>query len=157
MIIRPLSHADVSACARLMAASALWQRYGVTEESAARRFQFGLEGQAAIAVAEVEGQAAGFIWYVTRGVFQRSGYIMLVGVQENQRSRGIGQALLDFAEAEMFREVDDVFLLVSDFNEAAQRFYQRQGYAQVGMIPDYVIQGVAEQLYHKRKPEARPE
>lgn len=158
MILRSMTPADVMPAARLMAASALWQRYGVTQEAAARRFLSGLESQATIAVAEIEGQIAGFIWYERRGAFQRSGYIMLVGVQEEQRSRGIGKALLNYAEADMFSEVRDVFLLVSDFNEAAQRFYQRQGYTQVGALPDYVLAGITELLYRKRLsgPDASP-
>jgi ribosomal protein S18 acetylase RimI-like enzyme len=154
MILRPLQPEDIPACARLMAESPLWQRYRVTPDSAARRFQVGLERQATIAVAELEGDLAGFIWYETTGAFSRSGYVMLVGVQPGLRSQGIGQALMAHAEAEMYRLVEDIFLLVSDFNDAAQRFYRRLGYQQVGAIPDYVMPGVAELIFRKRNPYA---
>jgi ribosomal protein S18 acetylase RimI-like enzyme len=149
MILRPMQPADIPACARLMAESPLWQRYQVTEASAARRFEQGMAQQADILVAEVDAAVAGFIWYQKTGVFGRSGYIMLVGVQTGQRSQGIGQKLVEAAEEVMFALVKDVFLLVSDFNEPAQRFYQRLGYTQVGSLPDYVIGGVAELIYHK--------
>ena len=155
MIIRALQPADITACARLMALSSLWQRYHITESSAARRFELGLSRQASIVVAEREGEIAGFIWYETRGAFARSGYISLIGVQPGLYGQGIGQGLMVHAEGEMFSVVDDVFLLVSDFNEAAQRFYQRLGYHQVGSIPDYVVSGVAELIYHKRSPNAK--
>ena len=36
------------------------------------------------------------------------------------------------AETALFAQVADVFLLVSDFNHAAQNFYRRLGYEQVG-------------------------
>jgi ribosomal protein S18 acetylase RimI-like enzyme len=159
MIIRKMMFEDIEACAQLVAESALWQRYGVTEESAARRFEGGLAQQAGlahgeqIAVAEVDEKVAGFIWYSARGAFNRSGYIMLVGAAPEQRSRGVGRALMDHAEEELFRDgCGDIFLLVSDFNEGAQRFYQRLGYRQVGAIPDYIISGVAELIYHKPDP-----
>lgn len=155
MILRALQPADIPACARLMAVSPLWQRYQVTESSAARRFEQGLSRQATIAVAERVGEITGFIWYETFGAFARSGYVVLVGVQPGLHGQGIGQALMTYAEQQMFSIVDDIFLLVSDFNSAAQRFYQRLGYHQVGSIPDYVIPGITELIYHKQSPHAK--
>jgi ribosomal protein S18 acetylase RimI-like enzyme len=101
------------------------------------------------------GRITGFIWYETHGAFARSGYISLIGVQPGLYGQGIGQDLMAHAERDMFSVVNDVFLLVSDFNEAAQRFYQSLGYHQVGSIPDYVLSGVAELIYHKRGPNAK--
>ncbi len=155
MILRPMQPADILPCARLMAQSPLWQRYAVTQASAVRRFEQGLSRQATIVVAEQEEIVAGFVWYEPRGAFARSGYITLIGVQPDRRSRGVGQALMAHAEAELFSVVDDIFLLVSDFNQDAQRFYQRLGYRQVGSIPDYVVLGVTELIYHKRSPDAK--
>ena len=152
MLVRKMQFEDIEACARLMAESPLWQRYGVSEASAARRFEGGLAQQEQIAVAEVDAKAAGFIWYSARGAFNLSGYVMLIGVAAEQRSRGVGRALMDHAEGALFRETQDIFLLVSDFNEDAQRFYQRLGYRPVGAIPDYILPGVAELIYHKRDP-----
>ncbi len=142
---------DIPSLARLMAGDPLWQRYGVTEESAARRLAGGLEQAATILVADEDGACLGFVWYVGRGAFARSGYIMLIGVQPGARSRGVGRALVARAEAAMFAGVDDIFLLVSDFNEPAQRFYQGLGYTQVGSIPDYVVPGITELIYRKRR------
>jgi ribosomal protein S18 acetylase RimI-like enzyme len=150
MIIRPMIEADVAPLARLMSGDPLWQRYGVTAEGAARRLGDGLASGATIAVAEVDGAPAGFIWYVERGAFARSGYVMLIGVQGGARGHGVGAALMAHAETAMFATVSDVFLLVSDFNLAAQRFYGRLGYVRVGAIPDYVVAGVTELICHKR-------
>jgi ribosomal protein S18 acetylase RimI-like enzyme len=165
MIIRPMTKADIPALADLIAGDPLWQRYGVTEVSAMQRLTQGLAEGATIAVADpltdsrqdVEGQPAGFVWYVERGAFARSGYIMLIGVQPELRGQGIGAALMAHAEAAMFSEVRgfahaaDVFLLVSDFNLAAQRFYERLGYVRVGALADYVVPGVTELIYRKRR------
>ena len=150
MIIRPMAPGDVPSLARLMAGDPLWQRYGVTEESAARRLREGFAAGAPIAVAEIEGEPVGFVWYVERGAFNRSGYIMLIGVQRDARGSGVGRALMEHAEAALFAQASDVFLLVSDFNEAAQAFYGRLGYEQVGTILGYVVPGISEQIFRKR-------
>jgi ribosomal protein S18 acetylase RimI-like enzyme len=151
MNIRPMVESDVAPLARLMANTPLWQRYGVTEESAARRLRDGLAQGASIAVAEVDDEPAGFVWYAKRGAFNRSGYILLLGVRPDVREQGIGQALMEHAEAVLFTQASDVFLLVSDFNRDAQRFYTRRGYYQVGAIPDYVVPGVIEVILRKKR------
>lgn len=134
-----------------MAASPLWQRYNVTEANAAQRFSHGLAQHASILVAEWGGQPAGFVWYVERGAFNRSGYIMLIGIQPEVSRRGLGRALMERAEAALFADAADVFLLVSDFNHEAQAFYRRLGYKQVGAIPDYAVPGITELIFQKRK------
>jgi GNAT superfamily N-acetyltransferase len=87
-IIRPLTLEDVPAVAAIMAGNELWQRYGVTVDSAARRLQRGLAAGATIAVAVIDGRVAGFAWYVTEGAFQRSGYIMLFAVAPDAHGAG---------------------------------------------------------------------
>lgn len=150
MNIRPMLRDDIPACARWVAETDLWKRYGVTETSVAERFQSGLADEAMIYVAEVESQIIGFIWIVERGAFNRSEYIQLIGVRSDERGRGIGRALMDFAETKLFAQARDIFLLVSDFNIDAQRFYQRLGYQQGGSLQDYVARGVCELVFWKR-------
>ncbi len=153
--IRSMTLEDVPAVATIMAGNALWQRYGVTVDSAARRLQRGLTTGATITVVVIEGRVAGFAWYVTEGAFQRSGYIMLFGVAPDAHGQGIGHALLAHAEAALFAASPTIVLLVSDFNVAAQRFYQRHGYVQVGALPDYVKPGVSELIYYKRRAQSQ--
>jgi ribosomal protein S18 acetylase RimI-like enzyme len=156
MIVRPMQPDDARLCARWMAQTPLWQRYGVTEPGALHRFELGLEQGALIAIAERIGQPVGFVWYTLRGAFNRSGYIPLIGVAPNEYSQGIGQALMDHAEDRVFQHVGELFLLVSDFNQAAQRFYRQRGYIQVGALPDYILPGVSELIYYKRGAAGEP-
>jgi ribosomal protein S18 acetylase RimI-like enzyme len=73
-----------------------------------------------------------------------------IAVEGDYRSQGIGAALLEFAE-DLFRaEARHLFLCVSSFNQRAYAFYERQGYAAVGVLEDYILQGVSEILMHKR-------
>ena len=44
----------------------------------------------------------------------------------------------------------DIFLLVSDVNLAAQRFYAAHGYHHVGTVADNVCPGIGELIYRKR-------
>ena len=74
--------------------------------------------------------------------------MQLIGVREDLRSGGIGRALMEFVERQATSR--DIFLLVSDFNTDAQKFYTRLGYGQVGKLDDYVVQGIAELIYWKR-------
>ena len=135
-----------------MAENPLWQRYGVSPASAYQRLAGGVEQGASILVAETSGTVVGFIWYVEKGAFFRSGYVLLIGVDPTKQGQGVGEILMDAAEQIMFKKSADVFLLVSDFNEGAQRFYQRRGYICVGSLPGYVLPDVAELIYRKKKP-----
>jgi ribosomal protein S18 acetylase RimI-like enzyme len=147
--IRLLADRDIPGIASWVAETPLWQRYQVTAESFANRLRDGLASGATIYVAEHHHIVAGFLWLVERGVFNRSGYIQLIGVKPDVRNAGIGRALMQFAEEKIFAQGRDLFLLVSDFNTDAQRFYERLGYRQVGALENYVVHGVTELVYYK--------
>ncbi len=148
--IRPMQDEDITACAAIMAITPLWQRYGVTLESALQRFQVGRQENAVIFVAEIQGKVVGFVWCEEHGAFARSGYIPLIGVHPDYAGTGIGAKLLTHAEAYLRTTSTHVFLLVSDFNVQAQQFYARHGYTRVGALPDYILSGVTEYIYWKR-------
>jgi ribosomal protein S18 acetylase RimI-like enzyme len=146
--IRPLAPADIADIVRWVAATPLWQRYSVTKASFAERLAKGLASGATIFVAEHAGTVSGFVWLVERGAFNRSAYIQLIGVRPETRGGGVGRALMEFAEAHASSR--EMFLLVSDFNLDAQRFYARLGYRQVGRLDDYIVPGVSELVFCKR-------
>ena len=152
--VLPLQSEHIDGCARLMAGLPLWhEHYAVNEEGARARFAAGLAEGADIRVALAGDEVVGFVFFLRRGVFGRSGYIRLLGVRADWQAQGVGTQLMDVAEAACFAEARDVFLFVSAFNEAAQRFYRHRGYGQVGVITDYVQPGVDELIFRKRRPE----
>jgi ribosomal protein S18 acetylase RimI-like enzyme len=71
-------------------------------------------------------------------------------VRKELARAGVGAALMRSIEEAAVKVSREIFLLVSDFNTDAQRFYQRQGYQQIGAIPGYVLPDVTELLYWKQ-------
>ncbi len=97
-------------------------------------------------------QMVGFVKYSRYGGFHRYPYIQLFGIMAGCRGRGLGTELLLEFERTILAGQARVFLLVSDFNAVAQRFYRKNGYEEVGRIPDFLLAGVAEVIMMKRLP-----
>lgn len=149
--IAPLAVRDISPLATLMATSEPWTRYGVTVDAAHALWERALRDGAAVSVARLGDEAAGFAWYIPRAGFGLSGYLKLLGVAPEARGHGVGAALLAHAEQQTIDDGQaDLILLVSAFNEAAQRFYRRCGYREVGRLEGYVVPGIDELIYRKR-------
>lgn len=143
--IRPLQNPEeASACAELMATSEPWITLRGTYEDG---LKFLLDSTREVHVALIENAVAGFILLNLRGPFK--GYLQTICVAPKWRNLGLGRKLIGFAEARIFRESPNVFLCVSSFNTAAQRFYSRLGYIRVGELPDYVVNGHSEILMRK--------
>jgi ribosomal protein S18 acetylase RimI-like enzyme len=156
--VRRMRQEDVAGCADMIAGEALWRRYGLDALRARRMLRAALRAGGDLYVAVMGGHLAGFVWIRREGTFAHSGYVRLIGVARSARRAGVGRRLLDHAERVIFASGPNVFLLVSDFNRAAQRFYRKLGYAKVGALPDYVQPGITEYVYRKsRGPIAGPE
>lgn len=148
--IRPLTASDIPTIADWIAAIPLWQRYDYSASRAAEGLEHALARNDLLLTADCDGASAcGLVWCMPRGVFGRSMYLRLLGVREDFHGAGLGAGLLDAAEQAAARS-HDMILLVSDFNHGAQRFYERQGYRQVGALPGYVLPDVTELIYRKR-------
>ncbi len=145
--IRPFRPSDAPACGRIVDATPLWRRYGLTGGALARALVASTEP---IFVADDAGVVLGFAWVLRSGAFGRSGYLRLIAVDPDRRGARVGEELLRAFEAEAQSRSADAFLLVSDFNAGARRFYLREGYVEVGRLDDYVVPGVSEILMRKR-------
>jgi ribosomal protein S18 acetylase RimI-like enzyme len=101
-------------------------------------------------VAEGPVGLLGLCWFLPAGTLALGGYLRLLAVVGEAQDAGVGGELLRAFEAEVGRASRHAFLLVSDFNHGAQRFYERHGYARVGAIPGLVLPDVAELVYWRR-------
>jgi ribosomal protein S18 acetylase RimI-like enzyme len=65
------------------------------------------------------------------------------------RGKGLGKRLLTRVESAAFSREKNLFACVSDFNAQARHFYEKQGYQEVGPLPNLLIPGSAEILLRK--------
>ena len=148
--IRPMTPDDFALLADWMVTVPLWQRYGLTMELAVANFEKAAQQNDLLVTADTDMLCCGFAWAIPKGAFGRSAYLRLIGVQSDAARAGIGSRLLEYVEQAVAPHSRELFLLVSDFNHEAQRFYQRHGYAQVGAIDGYVVPDVVELLFWRR-------
>ena len=100
-------------------------------------------------IAHIEGMACGVLIIHPNGL-AGSPYVKSIAVDNNYRSRGIGAALIRFAENQFQSTARYIFLCVSSFNLRARSFYENQGYTVIGEFKDYIIDGASEILMSKR-------
>ena len=143
--IRPLAGDDEAAqCAHLMAGTDPWITLGRDYGASLRAIR---DPSREVYVAEDENGVAGFLILCMVGAFV--GYIQTVLVAPGRRGKGIGSALVAFAEDRIFSDSPNVFLCVSSFNAGARRLYERLGYQYVGELTDYIVRGHSELLFRK--------
>lgn len=143
---------DVAPLAERLAELPLLQRYRRTAELLARDLRAALARGDGLLVHDGGDGAAGLVWFLSSGTLGMGGYLRLLAVAPGANRRGLGSALLAAFEEAVARWSGHAFLLVSDFNDGAQRFYQRHGYLQVGRLPALVLPDVDELLFWRRLP-----
>ena len=135
---------DAEACARMMACSEPWVTLGRTYEASLSIVQ---DPTRETYVARSDDALVGFLIICMTGAFV--GYIQTICIHPEQRGRGLGSRLIEWAEQRILREVPNVFMCVSSFNPDALRLYQRLGYHVVGELKDYLVAGHSEILLRK--------
>jgi ribosomal protein S18 acetylase RimI-like enzyme len=149
-LIRPLHPADLPSLTAGLAALPLLSRYGRTAASLAASLARARSRGEGLLVAEEGGAPAGLAWFLPSGTLALGGYLRLLAVLAPAQGRGVGAALLRAYEEATVQMSAHAFLLTSKENQAAQRFYERHGYRQVGLLPALVLPGQDELLYWKR-------
>lgn len=140
------TQAEAEFCARMMAESEPWLGLGRGYEALLKAVQ---NPAREVFLAKSEAEIAGMVLINLQGAC--SGYIQSVCVAPLWRNKGIGAELMSFAENFIFRQTPNVFLCVSSFNTGAQKFYQRQGYTEIGVLKDYLVTGYDEILLRKTR------
>ena len=137
---------EAMACARIMSTSEPWRtlRRGYDASLALLRDP---SREVYVALAGDSDAVAGFLILTMRGAFV--GYVQTVAVSPEWRGRGLGTALVAFAEQRIFPETPNVFLCVSSFNPRARALYERLGYEVIGELRDYIVRGHSEWLLRK--------
>jgi ribosomal protein S18 acetylase RimI-like enzyme len=150
-VIRAIELADVDRLAHALATLPLMIRYRRGEEALATDLRAAIDRGDDVLVHDLGGGADGLAWFTTSGTFGAlGGYLRLIAVAPGCEGKGVGVALLAAFETAVTARSRHAFLLVSDFNDAAQRFYARHGYSRIGTVPAAVLPGVDELIYWKR-------
>ncbi len=145
-----MERADIPFVAAWMVEDDLWQRYRLSKERIAADFQVAFDRDDLLLTVDTDGPVRGFAWCLPEGMFGFLPYLKRIGVDPAHAGQGLGSLLLEQLETELrARRQWELFLLVSDFNSEAQRFYRQRGYFEIGRMPDLVLPGVAEILFRK--------
>jgi ribosomal protein S18 acetylase RimI-like enzyme len=144
--IRSYKPEDRAAIVVMLAGSEPWKKLGYTDADWEKLFDplpAGREGF----VIEAGGTVAGFA--LLRPKFLMGDYLELLVVAPAARSHGLGSALLKHVEGTVFARMKNLFACVSDFNTEARQFYKKNGYQEIGPMPNFLIPGSAEILLRK--------
>lgn len=144
---------DRPAIIRMLADADPWKTLGYTAAHWERFFNPLPQGREGVVV-EHRGEVAGIA--LIRERFLVGDYLELLAIAPGEQGRGLGSKLLAHVEGLVFARAKNLFVCVSDFNDGARRFYQRQGYREIGRIPNFLVSGSAEILLRKTTGPAKP-
>jgi ribosomal protein S18 acetylase RimI-like enzyme len=151
MMVRPLAPPDLATLCPSLVELPLLRRYRHTAASLSEDLRTGVDrGESVMVAVDEDGTATGLAWFLTHATFGLAGYLRLIAVAGRAHRRGVGSILLGAFEDAVRARTRHASLLVSDFNIAAQRFYRRHGYDQVGVLPGLVLPDVDERIFWKR-------
>jgi ribosomal protein S18 acetylase RimI-like enzyme len=124
-----------------------WQAHGRTAAEMATRFSRNDPSAFRFAIRK-DDVIVGAV--IVRYPFLRGAYLETLGLSEAARGLGIGRAIIDWMAAEIAGEATNLWLCVTDWNEAARRFYRAQGFVEVVPLPDLSVEGMTEIFMRKR-------
>lgn len=135
-------------CRDAISRSTLGEKYFSSPGSAENAILEGMR-QRNVYVALIGEECVGFTFIIPKGAFHCFSYLHIIAIKEEYRGMGVGKALLDFSERIASETADKLFLVAADYNPGAKRFYERNGYRQVGEIPNLYRPGITEYMMAK--------
>lgn len=150
--IRAMKPEDREAVIALLVDSEPWKQLGYSKDDWNRIFCPTPQGRESFVI-ELDGPVAGIA--IVRQKFLVGDYLELLGMARWARGKGLGRQLLAHVESLVFARTKNLFACVSDFNKEAREFYRKQGYQEIGPMPDFLIPGSAEMLLRKTTGPAR--
>ncbi|MEJ2123370.1 MAG: GNAT family N-acetyltransferase [Alphaproteobacteria bacterium] len=96
----------------------------------------------------VDGVPAGVV--AVRERWLRGPYLQLLALLPPYQGQGLGTALLEWFAQQAGPYERWLWLCCSAFNSRALAFYQRNGYEQIAVLPDQIVDGMNELLLRKR-------
>lgn len=147
--IGPIDDAGLAQVPELIDGLEFFRQWGADGVSIGAQLKSAQPHDLILAATDERGALLGFSWTMPKGAFGRSAYLRLLAIRDDQRRCGLGRALMTHNE-QLMRSASGLCLLVTSTNTPARHFYERLGYQQVGLLPDYVKPGIDECLYLKQ-------
>ncbi len=97
---------------------------------------------------ECDGERAGAVGI--EAPWLHGAYLRFLGLVPDFQNTGIGVAVMTWFEREASGSTGNLWVCVSAFNHRAAAFYERQGYVQVAVFDDLIVEGEDEILLRKR-------
>lgn len=138
---------DFSNLATIISNNRAWTCFGIDYEEGIRLFE---EMEDEIYIAEEEGEFLALGTLRINGLANMGAYIRMLIVKEEFRGEGIGAKMIEYLNKIASQQVPNTFLICSVENKKAQKFYEKLGFKQVGIMKDLVINGHDEILYRKK-------
>lgn len=140
------NRADADFVSRQLAEIDPWRFLGYSSEGLCRYF---LRKDPALnrCLILVNGRKAGIV--CLRYPWLRGPYIEMIGLCESFQGMGIGREIISWIEAETSMMSQNIWTMVSAFNQRAIRFYERAGFIKIAPVHDLIQRGEDEILYRK--------
>ena len=151
-IIRDMRAEDRDPVVGILTGSDPWKRLGFNAADWNRIFAPLPAGRDTF-VLEIDGNVRGIA--IVRRKFLFGDYLELLGIAPSAIGQGLGGRSLPHVESLTFARANNMFACVSDFNDGARAFYRKQGYKEIGPMPNFLIPGYAEILLRKTTGPAR--
>ncbi len=139
---------DIPEMAEIIASAEAWISYGI-DYNQARRMLSTLPDALYVAISVKTGEVVGFGSLRRDGVGNIGAYVRLFAVKDKYRGRGVGRQLMDFIWQIAVQTSPNLFLICSENNREALAFYEKMGFARVGVMPDLVVAGRHEVLMRR--------
>ncbi|TCL58071.1 ribosomal protein S18 acetylase RimI-like enzyme [Kineothrix alysoides] len=140
--IEMAAQGDVQDCIEALMESELGRKYFRDYEKSEKTITSAFKDKELYAARNDKGECLGFVWFLPNGAFHSFPYLHIIAVKEKYRGCGIGTNLLRFYEELAGSYAKKAFLIVDDFNPKAKKLYEREGYHEVGVLPDLYIKGI---------------
>ena len=148
IVLAPISPDSADVLATEFAAIDPWHQLGYSRERLVGYFTGG-DGCSRRLQIEVEGHLAGVV--AIRSPFLAGSYLEFLGIARSFQQAGIGIKILGWLERSAIEAGQrNIWVATSDFNEGAQRFYERFGFVETCRLDDLVAEGFSEILLRKK-------
>jgi len=142
----PIARADALAIAGKICAIEPWSRIRYQPSKLARHL---LRPDASFRRYKimVDGKIAGLV--SIRFPWLHGSYLDQLAIFPGHQRKKTGKEIINWMADETFPHYKNLWALVSDFNAGARKFYKKQGFTEIAVIPDLVKPGFNEILIRK--------